>query len=222
MKAIASAILLAGIPGMGLAGEWTCKQLDKEPPGEFGDDFRGILQSKALQLSHDGTVAYEFWFAREIPLKSKPESPAKVLDSVSQTTPLGVVVVPSDLRDYRDKELFADSYTIRMGFQPQDGDHLGTSDYPYFMVLIPAKTDRSPAGITEYKPMVKASGKDTPSGHPVVLSLRPVSGEPGETPAIAQPAPEHTAVRVELSGKTSSGESVPVVFDLVCEGKANH
>lgn len=205
------------------AAEWSVKVADKAPPEALSAAFREILEPRAYQVSDGQRLAYEFWFVKTITLKSKPESASKALEAVGQTTPLGAVIVPEDRRDYRDKELFADTYTIRHGLQPQDGDHLGTSDYVYFMVLIPAKLDPAPDGITEYKPMVRASGKETPSGHPVVLSLRPVGSEEGEHPRLVDPAPDHKAVRLKLPGKVGdSGEAATVVFDLVIEGHSVH
>jgi hypothetical protein len=211
------------IVGSASAATWSVQEVRKEPPADIGTAFRELLQPTAFQVSREGELAYEFVLVKKAPLKSKPESESKGLDAVSQTTPLGAVVVPAELRDYRDKELFADTYTLRMGFQPQDGDHLGTSDFVYFLVLIPAKSDPTPEGISEYKPMVKASGKDTPSGHPVILSLRPVSSADGETPRIVQPAPDHTALRVKLPATVSGADGeVFLVFDIVCEGHSIH
>jgi hypothetical protein len=221
------AALLAGLlllpSSLQAASDWSVKVVEKAPPAGLDESFRQILKAEAVQLSKGADLAFEFWFAKEIPLSSKPDSLSMALAAVPQAGPLGAVRVPSDLRDYRDDELFADLYTIRMGFQPQDGDHLGTSEFTYFMVLIPAKVDRTPAGITDYKTMVKASGKDTPSGHPVILSLRPIGEEAGELPAITEPAADHVAARVKLSGKVrETGEEVPLVFDLVCEGHSAH
>jgi hypothetical protein len=197
------------------------KPVEKAPPAELDPSFHELLGPQALEVGKDGKVAFEFWLVREVSLNARPASNAQGLDAVSQTTVLGALRVPEERRDYRDHELFAGVYTLRMSFQPQDGDHLGTSDFLYFLTLIPAKADPSPVGIETYKAMVKASGKETPSGHPVILSLRPVSEKTTETPVITEPASEHTALRVRIPARIGTdGERAELVFDLVVEGTA--
>jgi hypothetical protein len=154
-------------------------------------------------------------------LKSKPASPGKTLEHLKETTLLGAVTVASSQHDYRGDQLAPGTYTMRFAFQPQDGDHLGTAEFTYFAVLVPAKLDRSPEGITDYKKLVKTSGKETASGHPTVLSLRPASSDTGEFPMLNKPAPEHQSVRVKTPAKTASGEGTSAVFEIVCVGKAS-
>jgi hypothetical protein len=198
----------------------TVKVTDQQPPKEVGAAVRKVLQSKAIQILRGDKPIYEFWFRNDVPLKSQPESPAKGLDALDEITLLGVAVVPEARRDYRDDEIGAGTYTMRFGLQPQDGDHLGTSEYPFFAVLIPAKNDTEPDGIRKYKAMVKASGKVTATGHPAILSLRPPSSEDGPTPALTNPAPAHTAVRIKLPAQApGSSQPTSIVFELVVEGK---
>src|SRR5206468_1853991 len=113
--------------------------VDKEPPKEVGESIRKALQSKAIQLLDGDKPVFEFWFRAEIPLKSKPESVEKGLQAIGETTLLGVVKVQGSPHDYKDNEVHPGVCTVRFGLQPQDGDHLGTSDYSYFAVIIPAK-----------------------------------------------------------------------------------
>jgi hypothetical protein len=201
-----------------VAAEMQVKVEDKEPPKEVGEDVRKELQLKAIELLAGGNASYQFWFRKEIPLKAKPESDSKSLQAVDEVTLLGVAVVGVGHRDYKDNEIAPGTYTVRFGLQPQDGDHLGTSEYPYFAVLIPAKADPELNGIKTYKAMVKASGKSTATGHPVVLSLRPAT-EGGALPKLTEPAAEHKAVRLSVPGKQAGSTTTGLVFELVYEGK---
>jgi hypothetical protein len=204
------------------AADLTLTVADKEPPKELAPSIRASLQTKAVQLLSGDKPALEFWFAAEVPLTAKPSSAAKALEAVKPATLLGAVVVPKARRDYRDDELAAGAFTMRFALQPQDGNHLGTADYTYFAVLVPAKLDTKPDGITDYKTLVKTSSKETSTEHPVILSLRPARSEEGEFPAQNDPAPEHKSVRVKLPAKlASSGEKTSLVFEVVYEGKAN-
>ena len=201
----------------GRAADLTLKVADKEPPKELGDSIRSKLQSKVVQLLDGDKPAYEFWFCNEIPLQSKPESVAKSLEALKPATLIGAVSVPKARRDYRDDELAAGVYTMRFAVQPQDGNHLGTAEFLYFAVLVPAKADTQFDGITEYKRLVKASSKETSTDHPVILSLRPASADTGNFPSLQQPVPDHKSVRVKVPAKTGDTKT-SLAFEVVCEG----
>lgn len=178
------------------------KVADKPVPKEIDPSIQKLLQPKSIQAG-----PFEFWLVSEL-------SGAKTLDSLKQAALLGVVSVPKAARDYRDDEIPAGVYTMRFILQPQDGNHLGTSEFPQFVALTPAKLDTRPEGITDYKSLVKASSKETSTDHPIILSLRPVSSASGEFPRLEEPAPEHKSVRVKVPGGG-------IVFDIVYEGKGH-
>lgn len=210
-----SALATATVP----AAEVTLKVEEKAPPQELPSEITGVLQGKSIRLSHGDKTAYEFWLRSEIPVTSAPESPAKSLDVVKQAALIGAVRIGSDSRDYRDDELAAGLYTMRFGLQPSDGNHLGTAEFSYFAVLIPAKYDARPDGITDYKAMVKASSKGTSTDHPLILSLRPVADGGGTLPSLTEPKPAHKSVRVRVPGKSGQSKA-ELIFELVFEGRA--
>jgi hypothetical protein len=212
---------LAGAALALAAGEVTVKVTDQEPPKEVDASLRKLLEPKAVQLLDGDRVSYEFWLRTEVPLKARPASAAKALDALAETTFMGVVVAGKGHRDYKDNDIPEGIYTARFGLQPSDGDHMGTSEFPYYLLLIPAAADTSPDGISTYRAMTKASGKAIPSGHPVVISLRPVDSETAETPKLTEPAAEHKAVRLKVTGKPQDGEAVPVRFELVFKGRGH-
>ncbi len=202
------------------AADLALKVADKEPPKELDASIRAKLQSKAVQLLDGEKPVYEFWFSAELPLLSKPASAGKALDAIKQATLLGAVAVSRDQRDYRDDELRAGVYTMRFALQPQDGNHLGTSEFNYFAVLTPAKIDNKLDGISDYKALVKASSKETSTDHPVILSLRPASSDQGDIPQLNTPAPDHKSVRVKVPAKAAD-EKVRITFEIAYEGKGH-
>ena len=193
------------------------KTSDAPPPKEIDPSIQKLLQPKALQLGEGG---FQFWLVKELPLQSKPASTAKGLDAVKQATLLGVVSLSKAERDYRDDEIAAGTYTMRFALQPQDGNHLGSAEFTYFAVLTPAKLDTKPDGITDYKALVKASSKETSTDHPMILSLRPASSDTVESPALAEPAPEHKTIRVKIPAIVGS-EKAAIPFEIVYEGKGH-
>lgn len=201
----------------GFAGDLALKVVDKAPPKELDASIQKVLQGKAIQLAEGDQAVFEFWLVNDLALTSKPASAAKALDAVQQAALLGAVSVPKARRDYRDDEIAAGVYTMRFALQPQDGNHLGSSEYLYFAVLTPAKLDARPDGINSYKALVKTSSRETSTDHPVILSLRPASSEAGETPKLIEPAPEHKSARVKVPA-AAAGEKTAVSFEIVYEG----
>ena len=195
----------------------TVKSTDKEPPPELGGAIRETLPARDVQVLNADKSAFEFWFVKELRLKSKPASLAKALDSLEPATLLGAVSVSSSTRDYRDDELPAGVYTMRFALQPQDGNHSGSTDYNYFAVLVPARLDPAPDALTTYKAVVKASAKETSTEHPHVMSLRPATAEAGDQPQIKEPVPEHKSILLKLPAKAGD-EKTSLTLELVCEG----
>lgn len=216
---IIPAVLLAlGLAGRLGGADLAVKTADKPAPKEIGESMRGVLSAKAIQLASGDKATLEFWFRQEVPLKARPASAKEALGAIAETTFLGVVSVSEgSLRDYKDNEIPKGLYTARFGLQPKDGDHLGTAEFDYFLILIAAADDKELNGLDKYKPMVKASGKSTASGHPLVVSLRPSETTAG-APALSEPLAEHKSVRVKLPAKPAGGEATEIAFEIVYQG----
>ena len=224
--------ILRGLIGFSLmlsAANWAgaealkLRVADKPPPAELDASIRSVLQPKAVQLLDGDTPVFEFWFRSEVPLAAKPASTEKAMDALRQPTLIGAVVLQKERRDYKDNVIATGLHTMRFALQPQNGDHLGTADFNYFLVLVPAKRDAKLDAITDYKALVNASSEGTTTEHPVIISLRPANSTSGEFPALSEPAPEHKAVRLKLPAKVAgAADKTELAFDLVYEGKSNH
>jgi len=199
------------------AADATVKTVDKPAPKEIAESIRAVLEPKALQLIQGDKPTFEIWFRNELALKSKPASEKDAVGVLAETSVVGAVVLNEPWRDYKDNEIPKGTYTARFALQPKDGDHLGTSDFDFYLVLIAAEHDKDLNGLNTFKPMVKASGRSTSSGHPVVISLRPALAG-GTLPRVTEPLDEHKAICVKVPGKTSGGDKAEVVFDLVYSG----
>jgi hypothetical protein len=195
------------------------RMANKALPNEIAHDIAGLLQPQALQVVQGDKPVLEMWLVKEVLLQSKPASPATALDAVKQASILGAVSVPAARRDYRDDELAAGVYIMRFALQPQDGNHSGSAEFPYFGVLVPAKLDTKPDGIKDYKELMKASSKETSTDHPMVVSLRPVTSAEGPAVKLSTPAPEHKAVRVKVPAK--GADTKEIAFEIVVEGKGH-
>jgi hypothetical protein len=217
---LATVFFLHAAFSSGLGSEVTLREVeDRQAPADIGESIRKTLRPGSVQLIEGEKVIFEFWFRSDLPLKARPASASRALQSISESSLLGVAVVGEGQRDYKDNEIAAGVYTMRFSLIPQDGDHMGVSEYPYYAVLILASNDPDLDGIKTYRAMVRASGKPTPTDHPVVLSLRPAP-EASQTPQIVEPAPEHKSLRIKLSaGEQGSDQKAEVGLDIVFEGR---
>ena len=66
---------------------------------------------------------------------------------VEESDLVGAVKFPKLWSDYRKQKIKAGVYTLRLGFQPEDGDHAGVSPSKDFGVLVAAEKDAGPATI---------------------------------------------------------------------------
>lgn len=203
------------------AAEWNVKQESKPAPEGVSEPIKALLSADAVIVEKDGAPELSFWFLKELPLSAKPETAEKALDQVKESQLLGVVQVHADRRDYRDDEMPAGVYTMRMGLRPNDGDHLGTSDYLYFGVLIPVSKDTKVEAYGSHDALAEASAEETAVFHPSIISLRPDSKPDAAPLTVHVVAEDHVVVRVTASGKAGDvAESI--AFEVVLEGEAAH
>ncbi len=203
------------------AATWSAKQEAAPAPTEVSDAIKALLSDQAVVIASDDKPELTLWPVKEVPLTAAPESPAKALEKVGEASLLGVVQVHVDRRDYRDDEMPAGIYTVRMGLRPNDGDHLGTSDYVFFGVLIPASKDKTVNGYADHDKLSEASAEETAVFHPSILSFRPDSKPEAAALSLVELPEEHKAIRIPLNAKAADAAH-PLALELVVEGKARH
>ncbi|HRK33158.1 MAG TPA: hypothetical protein PLJ47_01085 [Candidatus Hydrogenedentes bacterium] len=202
------------------AADLTVKMVDAEPPAEIAKELRDTLSGKALQLSGpDGTVA-EFWFRKEIALKSKPSTSEEALDAMPEVSFVGVARYAKELRDFRDDPIDPGVYTMRAALQLNDGNHLGTAPTSWFVLLVPPKYDTALSGIDSAKKLHDRSRSDSAADHPWCINLQPTpeSQSSGDFPKTGANE-EWKLVYLKLPASVDgSGEKVEITFGMVYEG----
>src|SRR5262245_6236085 len=128
------------------AADPTVKVDDKAPPKELSDAVRGLLSSKAMQVSDDkGKLLFTVWSRKELDAKANTDVKTGLkYTSIDESTVLGAVQFPADWSDYRKQKIKAGVYTLRLGIQPMDGDHMGTAPSGEFALIVPAAEDTKP------------------------------------------------------------------------------
>jgi len=214
---LAAMALLAGFSYADAPDGYAAELVEKAPPDAIADEIKAELSGQALQISGPAGLRYEFWFAKSIALNAASDN---ALDEIPEITLLGVAqsVEGVENLDFREDVVRPGAYTMRLGLQPEDGNHLGTSPYPYFAILIPAERDQKLGGIEDHDDMVDRSMEDTAGIHPYTVAMQPLPPDaPEETLALGEGEHDWKYVVIELPGKVD-GEAAPFKIALVFEG----
>jgi hypothetical protein len=167
-------VLLAASP-LAAQEKYTIQVGDNPPPKELAESIQKVLRLQSVQLlDPSGKSIGEFWFRAELPTDANATQIKNGLTykEIAQTEILGAVKLEAEYRDYRKQKVKAGVYTLRLGYQPADGDHQGSSDFQDFVVAVAAEKDKN-AGPMEPKEMIEASMKSIGTGHPAVFMLFP-------------------------------------------------
>ncbi|MCI0642270.1 MAG: hypothetical protein L0Y72_11540 [Gemmataceae bacterium] len=200
-------------------GKYSIKVGDNPPPNEIAESIRKLLAPQSIQLlDGGGKTLCELWFRKEIPADATPEQIKNGLTyrEIKQSEVLGAVKFEQDYRDYRKQKVKAGSYTLRLAYQPMDGDHTGASEHLDFLAVIDASKDTKPE-IMDAKHLSEVSAKSIGTGHPGVFMLFPHT-KPGAKPALAAMPKEHWVVQTKgeiVVGGKSTGTSLGIALTLV-------
>ena len=191
---------------------------DAEPPKDLSDAVRAVLDNKAMTVTDDkGKELCTVWAVKALETKATADQ-AKAGPQVlapRETTLVGAVRFPDAFDDYRKQKIKPGVYTLRLGFQPEDGDHQGTAPFNEFCLLSPAGQDKKPDAI-EPKELHELSTKATTRKHPGVMLLFP-NKAPGEKPAVEAKPKDHWVLSYRVPA-TAGREKGFLGFSLVVVG----
>jgi hypothetical protein len=172
--------LLAAVP---VRAQYSIKEAKTEVPKELKPVVAKLLDDNAVQLlDAKGTLICEVWFRQEVPAKATPEQVKNgiTLREIPETTLLGALRVHKTMIDYRKQKIKEGVYTLRLGYQPSDGDHMGTAPNAEFCLPVPADDDKD-AELMKPKALQEASAKVPGGSHPAVLLLFPPKAKAPDT-----------------------------------------
>jgi hypothetical protein len=205
-RLVAVGVLLTAVPVFAADAKYTIKTSNLPPPKELAQPIRNLMSDHAVQLlDSKGTLLCDVWFRKDLPVRATPEQLKNGLTyrDLDESTLLGAVRFDQTLSDYRKHKVKPGVYTLRLGFQPMDGDHMGTAPYSEFCLVLAAKQDLKPA-LLETKQLQDLSAKAIGGSHPGVFLLFP-NEKPLPTPQLAQKENNHWVVMakepVSVSGR---------------------
>ena len=145
--------------------------------GAVSDALRQSVDAKGYRVTLEDGWNAEFWFARNLKTEKKDVSGA-LNPELSDGEFVGVASFPQGMSDYRGQSLSAGYYTLRYQLLPQDGNHMGVSPNPDFLLASPAADDSRPEQAYVFKKLIALSARSTGTGHPAVIALEG-SGQAG-------------------------------------------
>ncbi len=175
MLLAAGLFLLAPDSTPGQGGKFAIKVVKSTPPKDLKEAITKLLAPEGIQFAdNSGNLIAEVWLSREVPSEATEEQIKNGLTfrELKETAVLGAIRFAQPWIDYRKQKIKPGVYTLRLGFQPEDGDHAGSSMFKEFVVLVSAKLDTSP-DLMEPKGLHEISSKSIETGHPGVLMLFP-------------------------------------------------
>jgi hypothetical protein len=195
--AATAALLLAALPLRAADNPYSVKVVEKsEPPKEVQEPIRKLLGDQCVQLldAKEALLA-EVWFCKTINAKATDNQIKNGLTyrEIPETTVFGVIRFDKQMTDYRKQKIKPGVYTLRLGYQLMDGDHMGTAPYGEFCLASRAEDDKKP-DVMEAKALHEMSAKST-NAHPGVFLLFPGGKDATETPKLVNKGDGHWVVQ---------------------------
>jgi hypothetical protein len=217
-RTLAAAVVLAAAGLSAAADKPTVKVEDAAPPKEVGKAVADLLDAKAMTVTDaGGKVICTAWPRKAFESKATADQAKAGLAyaNLEETTVLGVVRFPEGFSDYRKQKVKPGVYTLRLGNQPMDGDHMGTAPYNEFALLCPADKDPKP-DLLEAKELHDLSSGSTTRKHPGIVLLFP-NPKPADAPAVEGKPQDHWVLSFPRP-VTAAGQKAVLGFSLVVIG----
>lgn len=194
---------------------YTVKVEKIKPPKEISRETAAVLSTEAVRVADNkGQVFCEIWWRKSVPLSKAPAGQNAAYRDMQETTLVGVIRWVQEAGDYRKQKIKPGVYTLRLAYQPEDGDHMGTAPYTEFLLLTPANLDKTPAAMDSPKDLHELSAKASGSNHPAVFLLFPPKA--GSQPEIRDHGNGHFVLHVMLRAEHNGKSwSLPLALTLI-------
>ena len=174
------------------------------PAGGVSQAISSLLQPQGQTLQNGaGKSLCEIWLRKDMTPAKSPDTASNVLyGKIAQGSLVGVIHFPAAAKNYRGQNVKAGYYTLRYELVPENGNHMGVSQYRDFLLLIPVAKDPGGTAAVSFADCVKLSRDSTDTGHPGVMLMDPVSDSNKTFPALFQDYSQDWALQeqVEVGG----------------------
>lgn len=193
----------------------------KGPPKGLSEKITETLKADGFRVSGPDGPLCEFWFVKAIDVKPgfKPTQSAHYPLVSGQL--IGALRVPesTEFTDLREQKFEPGVFTLRYELQPEDGNHIGTSDVSDFLLALPAEEDTDVEPITDAEELSERSGESVDSSHPAIFLLLP-PGKPSEKPTLTHDEDRDFQIVSFVADGKEKGKAVKMPIRLVVYGLA--
>lgn len=184
LRTIAALLVLSLYAASAQAADYSAEALDAPPPEDLQAEIVEKLSAGGVKVvSGQGRVLCEIWPAKAWPAAKDFKPTGAVNYPFEFGELLGAIRFARNGGDFRGQKIRKGTYTMRYALQPQDGNHVGTSDTRDFLVLLPAADDKNAAPLEKEK-LFEESTNASGTPHPAILSLLPPGKDVKELPRI--------------------------------------
>jgi hypothetical protein len=193
----------------------------KEAPQGLSAEVAAAIGQTGFRVTGKDGVTCDVWLAKEIPQKPKFKSSLRIKYPFQTGSLIGVIRYPegSSPTDFRGQGLKPGTYTLRYGLQPDDGNHLGTSDIRDFLVGSSPDQDTSPKRVEDIKDLFKLSTSASGSTHPAIFLLIPPPDKAFDGPTVEHDDARQLVIFGANANTKDGDKSVPVPLSIVVVGK---
>ncbi|MDA7977668.1 MAG: hypothetical protein MPJ50_02725 [Pirellulales bacterium] len=175
------------------------------PADALSEAVAARMQKTGYKVTDGEKTICEFWLCETWTAVPGFQPTATVLYPLEPGTLVGVIRLPSSGgSDFRQQELQAGVYTLRYGHQPQDGNHVGTSETLDFLLLSNATEDQAAAAV-DAETLIQQSAMAAGSTHPAMMALRPAVTKLDKLP-VMQRDEVHDWTSVRVAGVCVAGD----------------
>ncbi len=173
---------------------------------------RSAVEARGARVTLAEGPWCDLWMRKSIP-DGKGGAAGALHAELAASTAVGIIRFLAPATDFRGQAIAPGFYTLRYALMPADGSHMGVSEYPDYLLLIPAGRDPDPEASFPFDGLMDLSRKATGTRHPGVLSLTRPSGT--NFPSVTANDAGHVVVQVKA--RLRSGGEAPIA--LVVKGQ---
>ncbi|HUI44317.1 MAG TPA: hypothetical protein VL523_20320 [Terriglobia bacterium] len=164
----------------------------------------------------------DVWWVKSVPtVKPAGSSPDILENNIQAGTLMGLLQFLSpDAEDFRDQKLKPGLYTMRYAQIPQDGNHMGVSQYRDFLLLSPVGADAQVGMALSFDDLLNLSRRASGTSHPAVMSLAAANPAYKKLPAVVADDQGNCSIQALLHETSAAGvQEMAVALVLITPAK---
>lgn len=191
------------------------------PAGDVSQAVKNSLQPDGSRLVNGaGKDLCEVWLNKQLAAATHPDTAPNVLyGKLVPGSLIGVIHFPEAAKDYKGQDIKAGYYTLRYELVPQDGNHMGVSQYRDFLLLVPAADDPDSTKPLTFNETVALSRKATNTGHPAVMVMDAISDSDKTFPSVFQDYSQNWALQAKTQLESAGGHAQEYPLAIVLVGQ---